>query len=53
MTTLTTIKGQYGGQEASGQYRVTQVWVRRGGGWQIVAIQMTPSVTTTPAEQKP
>ncbi|MDQ3684440.1 MAG: nuclear transport factor 2 family protein, partial [Acidobacteriota bacterium] len=41
MTTLTTIKGQYNGQEASGQYRVTQVWVRRGGGWQIVAIQMT------------
>ena len=41
MTTLTTIKGQYSGQEASGQYRVTQVWVRRGGAWQIVAIQMT------------
>ncbi len=43
MTTLTTVKGQYNGQEASGQYRVTQVWVRRGGGWQIVAIQMTRS----------
>ncbi len=41
MTTLTTVKGQYNGQEASGQYRVTQVFVRRGGGWQIVAIQMT------------
>ena len=41
MTTLTTVKGQYGGQEASGQYRVTQVYVRRGGVWQIVAIQMT------------
>ena len=41
LTTLTTIKGQYGGQEASGQYRVTQVYVRRGGAWQIVAIQMT------------
>jgi uncharacterized protein (TIGR02246 family) len=53
MTTLTTIKGQYGGQEASGQYRVTQVWVRRGGGWQIVAIQMTPSVAPAPAEKKP
>ena len=41
MTTLTTVKGQYAGQEASGQYRVTQVWARRGGAWQIVAIQMT------------
>jgi len=41
MTTLTTVKGQYSGQEASGQYRVTQVYVRRGGAWQIVAIQMT------------
>jgi uncharacterized protein (TIGR02246 family) len=41
MTTLTTIKGQYSGQEASGQYRVTQVYVRRDGAWQIVAIQMT------------
>jgi uncharacterized protein (TIGR02246 family) len=41
MTTLTTVKGQYSGQAASGQYRVTQVYVRRGGAWQIVAIQMT------------
>ena len=41
MTTLTTVKGQYGGQETSGQYRVTQVWARLGGTWQIVAIQMT------------
>ena len=41
MTSLSTIKGQYGGQEASGRFRVTQVWVRRGGAWQIVAIQMT------------
>ena len=53
MTTLSTIKGQYAGREASGQYRVTQVLVRRGGAWQIVAIQMTPVATTTPAEQKP
>jgi ketosteroid isomerase-like protein len=41
MTTLSTIKGRYGGQEVSGQFRVTQVLVRRGGAWQIVAIQMT------------
>lgn len=41
MTSLSTIKGQYGGQEVSGRFRVTQVWARRGGAWQIVAIQMT------------
>jgi ketosteroid isomerase-like protein len=40
-TSLSTIKGQYGGQEVSGRFRVTQTYVRRGGAWQIVAIQMT------------
>ena len=40
-TSLSTIKGQYGGQEVSGRFRVTQVYALRGGGWQIVAIQMT------------
>ena len=51
MTSLTTMKGQYGGQETSGQYRVTNVFARRGGGWQIVSLQMTP--ISTPAEKKP
>ena len=51
MTSLTTMKGQYGGQEASGQYRVTNVFARRGGAWQIVSLQMTP--IATPAEKKP
>ena len=40
-TSLSTIKGQYGGQEVSGRFRVTQMYVRRGVAWQIVAIQMT------------
>jgi ketosteroid isomerase-like protein len=53
MTSLTTMKGQYGGQDASGQYRVTNVFARRGGEWQIVSLQMTPIATTTPAEKKP
>ena len=53
MTSLVTVKGQYGGQEASGQYRVTQVAVRHGRGWQIVAVQMTPAAMTTPAEKRP
>ena len=52
MTSLTTLKGQYGGQEASGQFRVTNVFVRRGGAWQIVSLQMTP-IATPPAEKKP
>ncbi len=52
MTSLTTMKGQYGGQGASGQYRVTNVFARRGGGWQIVSLQMTP-IATPPAEKKP
>lgn len=48
-----TAKGQYSGQEVGGQYRVTLVGVRRGGQWQVVAIQMTPVATTTPVEKKP
>ena len=52
MTSLTTMKGQYGGQDASGQYRVTNVFARRGGAWQIVSLQMTP-IATPPAEKKP
>ena len=52
MNGLTTVKGQYSGQEASGQYRVTQMLVRRDGRWQIVALQMTP-IATTPAEKNP
>ena len=51
MTSLTTMKGQYGGQEASGQYRVTNVFAKRAGAWQIVSLQMTP--IATPAEKKP
>ncbi len=53
MTSLTTLKGQYGGQEASGRFRVMNVFVRRGGRWQIVALQMTPIATAAPAEKKP
>ena len=52
MTSLTTMKGQYGGQEASGQYRVTNVFAKRGGAWQIVSLQMTP-IATPPAQKKP
>jgi ketosteroid isomerase-like protein len=36
-----TIKGQYSGKEASGQYRSMHVWVKGAAGWQLVANQLT------------
>ena len=35
------LQGQYSGQEGSGAYRVTTVWARSKGSWQMVAVQMT------------
>ena len=40
-TSRITIKGQYSGQAASGQYRSTVVWVKGPSGWQLVANQLT------------
>jgi ketosteroid isomerase-like protein len=40
-TSSVTIKGQYSGQPASGQYRSTHVWVKGPTGWQLVANQLT------------
>jgi ketosteroid isomerase-like protein len=37
-----TIKGQYSGKQASGQYRSLNVWVKGAAGWQLVANQLTP-----------
>jgi ketosteroid isomerase-like protein len=37
-----TIKGQYSGKQASGQYRSINVWVKGATGWQLVANQLTP-----------
>jgi len=37
-----TIKGQYSGKQASGQYRSINVWVKGTAGWQLVANQLTP-----------
>lgn len=36
-----TGKGRYKGQDASGRFRYTRVWVKRGGQWQAVAAQST------------
>src|SRR6266704_6212366 len=40
-TSRVTIKGQYNGKEASGQYRSIHVWVKGAAGWQLVANQLT------------
>jgi ketosteroid isomerase-like protein len=40
-TSRVTIKGQYGGQSTSGQYRSTHVWVKGPIGWQLVSNQLT------------
>jgi ketosteroid isomerase-like protein len=37
-----TIKGQYSGKQASGQYQSINVWVKGPVGWQLVANQLTP-----------
>ena len=42
VTYSTTDKGKYKGRDISGRYRWTDVFVRRGGKWQIVAGQGTP-----------
>ncbi|PYL37594.1 MAG: hypothetical protein DMF34_09775 [Verrucomicrobia bacterium] len=41
-TSRVTIKGQYSGKQASGQYRSIHVWVKGAAGWQLVANQLTP-----------
>jgi ketosteroid isomerase-like protein len=40
-TSRMTIKGQYGGQPTSGQYRSIHVWIKGPTGWQLVANQLT------------
>jgi ketosteroid isomerase-like protein len=40
-TSRLAIKGKYGGQSTSGQYRSTHVWVKGPEGWQLVANQLT------------
>jgi ketosteroid isomerase-like protein len=42
VTYTTTDKGSYKGQDISGTYRWTDVWVKQGGRWQQVAGQGTP-----------
>jgi hypothetical protein len=39
---MTTDKAKFKGQDISGRYRWTDIFVRRGGTWQIVAGHGTP-----------
>ena len=41
-TLVVKINGQYSGQEGDGSFRVTTVWAKPKGMWQMVAVQMTP-----------
>ena len=41
-TLVVKIEGQYSGQEGSGPFRITTVWAKPKGSWQMVAVQMTP-----------
>lgn len=41
VTSATTDKGRYKGADVSGRYRWTDVFVRRGGRWQLVAAHGT------------
>jgi uncharacterized protein (TIGR02246 family) len=41
-TLVVRIEGQYSGQEGSGAFRVTTVWAKPRGTWQMIAVQMTP-----------
>jgi ketosteroid isomerase-like protein len=40
-TSRVTIKGQYSGQQISGQYRSIHIWIKGPTGWQLVANQLT------------
>lgn len=42
VTYMTTDKGKYKGQDISGRFRWTDVFVRQAGAWQLVAGQGTP-----------
>jgi ketosteroid isomerase-like protein len=44
VTYVTNDKGKYKGQDITGRYRWTDVFVRNGGTWRIVASQGTPIV---------
>jgi ketosteroid isomerase-like protein len=47
LTAIATVKGHDGDTDLSGAYRIMRVFLRHGGGWQIVAFQATPMRPST------
>ena len=43
-TLVVKVNGQYSGEEGNGEFRVTTVWAKPKGMWQMVAVQMTPII---------
>jgi uncharacterized protein (TIGR02246 family) len=41
-TLVVKVNGQYSGEQGSGEFRITTVWAKPKGTWQMVAVQMTP-----------
>ena len=41
VTNRSSVTGKRGDQDISGQYRVTSIFVKKGGNWQLVAAQST------------
>jgi ketosteroid isomerase-like protein len=46
-----SVKGTREGQDITGDYRVTQTWVKEGGAWKQVSFQSTPVRTTATASK--
>ncbi len=46
-----SVKGNHKGQDFSGDYRGTRVWVKQGNDWKVVSFQTTP-VRAAAAEKK-
>jgi ketosteroid isomerase-like protein len=42
LTSHLVLTARYSGQEASGEYRNTAIWVKKEGRWQMVSNQITP-----------
>ena len=45
LTSHLVLTARYSGQEASGEYRNTAIWVKNQGSWQMVSNQITPIAT--------
>ena len=48
LTGHSTVKATLNGQDISGEYRVTRVWVKQGGEWKVAAFQSTRVAPATP-----